>query len=78
MKPVRKLMIGLAVAGAMALPGAAHAAPQKDPDCTWTNDNVAVCEFASGGKVCYDHYGHKIACPSSSGRLVLTVANVGG
>jgi hypothetical protein len=76
MKRIRKLLLTAAIAGVMAIPGTASAATEKDPDCTWTNDNIAVCEFKAGGKVCYDHYGKKIDCPAT--RQILGVASIQG
>lgn len=64
MKVLRKAIVAAAAAGMLFVPGPAGAAVEKEPDCTWTNDNIAVCKFKDGSSVCYDHYGKKIDCPA--------------
>ena len=64
MKVLRRAVLVAAAAGMLLVPGSAHAAVDKDPDCTWTNDSIAVCKYADGSSVCYDHYGKKIDCPA--------------
>jgi len=60
-----------AVSVTLAAPaGPARAEVTKEPDCTWTNDSIAVCKYKDGSSVCYDHYGKKIDCPESRGNTL--------
>jgi regulator of replication initiation timing len=63
MKVLRRALVAAAAVGMLVVPTSAGAAVEKEPDCTWTNDNVAVCKYKDGSKVCYDHYGEKVDCP---------------
>lgn len=63
MKSLRRAVLTAAAVTLVLVPGPADAAERKDPDCTWTNDSIAVCKYKDGSSVCYDHYGKKIDCP---------------
>ena len=65
MNRLRRAIVTAAALSIVLVPGSAHAAETKEPDCTWTNDNIAVCKFKDGSSVCYDHYGRKIDCPTA-------------
>ncbi len=71
----RRAIVSLAAVGTVLVPGAAQAEVTKEPDCTWTNDNIAVCKFKDGSSVCYDHYGRKIDCPAEKTPSGLSVVS---
>jgi hypothetical protein len=78
MKHLRRAIVAAAAVSILFVPGAgtAEAAPTKEPDCTWTNDNVAVCKYADGSSICYDHYGKKVACPATRTPTNLSVVSL--
>ncbi|MGH9225058.1 MAG: hypothetical protein ACRD2W_15060 [Acidimicrobiales bacterium] len=73
MNALRRAILAGAAMSIVLVPGSAHAAETKEPDCTWTNDNIAVCKFKDGSSVCYDHYGKKIDCPAEKRALDLSL-----
>ena len=73
MKGLRKAIVTVVALGTVLVPASVQAAETKEPDCTWTNDNIAVCKYKDGSSVCYDHYGRKIDCPKEKTQAGLSL-----
>lgn len=66
MNRLRGLVVAGAVAASLVWGGEARATITPTPDdaeCTYTNDNIAVCTLKDGSKMCKDDNGHDIECP---------------